>query len=382
MRTNILAIALVLFSTPTASQQLRPTKIDIKQVSSAQSSAAFSEDDEEATLQGLRSALAQTTLDRAADKVANERGFKITDMRRLARAWVIAQSRHSESDKSWATAVRAEIYSLMPKFRTKPVGLAMLTQALDQTVEDCTADDFKSLMAESVDLAREAYIIAANSSCSDNFARAAAVSGDRAAPALIRLAEYGSLAPRDLLPLYAWLTSPKVLAQLRATDQFTVATILWRRYLTALLAASLDDRALTSLDSLPAELRGGIISVAQQPTVHAVIDGVPISFAKRGGGGKDVSIETPILQLAEALAIAGRKDEARRLLTTLPDLAEAKAAAACEYNAIDKVAPRCPNTMQLPMGGLALDHLLNSPAADPYPIAETTLASEFSTGSE
>ncbi len=37
------------------------------------------------------------------------------------------------------------------------------------------------------------------------------------------------------------------------------------------------------------------------------------------------SIDAPILQLAEAMATAGRADEARRLLATLPGLAEAKA---------------------------------------------------------
>jgi hypothetical protein len=390
MKASIVAVAFL--AAAGSAQPLQPTKNDVKEAIAAQSYASYAVEELASWRHDLQEALKRKIPDEAADAVAAKYGFAAADMRRLVRAWIIAQSRRYEDDQKWVPGVRAEFHALAPRMGSKPLGLAILAEALDATTEDCPADDFNALLQGARDPAVAGYVIATASSCTGNFARAALAGGDRAMPALIRVAEYGGLPPRDALPLYAWLTSPPALAHVRESDRTALSAMLWQRYLTALLAAGLDGRALASFDSLPADLRAAVVSPDPRPRLAAVVDGIAMTFTGEAKAESAVvladeadglaseaskakprdlsSIGAPILRLAEAMAMAGREDEARRLLKTLPGLAEAKAAAACQYDS----RTDCAETMRLPMGALPLDHLLNTPDSDPYPIAETTLA--------
>lgn len=419
MKLKATITALALSATPAAAQQLQLTKNDVQEAITAQSFAPYAEGDINRWHADLQTALKQTSPDAAADTLAVKYGFAGGDMRRLARAWIVAKSRQFDPDHGWVPHVRDEVYALASKVRQKPLGLAILADVLDSTTEDCSAADFAKLMEGSHDPAADAYVIATNETCTGNFARATAASADRAMPALIRSAEYGGLPLRDTLPLYAWLTSPEALAHVRDSDRSAIAALLWQRYLTALFTAGLDDRALALFDRLPAGLRAAVVSPLPRAKTVAVIDDITMTFAPEGetsttlvadalgdqadmmddmmpaddadGGGatsqaqpavapaepqpRDLSaLDAPILQIAEAMAIAGREDEARRLLATLPGLAEARASVTCQYRAPTEKQPACTVGRELPMGALPLDHWLNDRDADPYPIAEATLS--------
>jgi hypothetical protein len=288
---------------------------------------------------------------------------------------VIVQARqYGSDDERWKPAARRALHEMTPRLRGTRLGLALLAETLDQ-VSDCSAEDFQTLMAGSTDPAADAYVIALNAACTSNFARAAMVDVNRATPALIRQVGWG-LSTRDALPLYAWLTSPAALAHVREADRPTVSMMLWQDYLGRLFAAGLDRQALAAFDALPDDLRKAVVAPRARPVTHVVVDDIPITFAADRDGFYEPS--APILQLVEAMAVSGRENEARALLGTLPGLAQAKAAAACGYerratapNARGKAG--CAETRALPMQALAVDHLLNNPDADPYPIAETLL---------
>lgn len=366
------AIALALLPSAVMAQPLQPTKEDVAEAVTSSHYASYPERDVEAFHKDLRSALGQTNLDAAADQLGAKYGLQSSDIRQFVRAWVMVQAHHYDDDEKWAPAVRGQLYDVVPKLRTTRVGLALLAETLDD-MEDCSADDFNRLMAGSTDPATDAYVIANHATCVANFARAAAVDRDRAMPALIRQAGYGGLPPRDRLPLYAWLTRPETLARVREADRPALATMLWQRYLSELFAAGLDRQALATFDALPDDLRKAVISPRRRPTFDAVVDGVLMSFEEdRYSGFND--LDGPTLQIVEAMAIADRKDEARALLATLPGLAEAKAALTCEYARKGNRRAKCPDAREAPMAALPVDHLLNSPDADPYPIAETTLS--------
>ncbi len=411
MGINATAVALALLTTSSPSEPLQPTAKDVQEAITAQSYDPYAEGDVLTWRQDLRALLRRGTIDAASAMLAARDGFANADMRRLIRAWVVAQSRQYDSDHAWVPAVRAELHALAPLMRRKPLGLAIIAEALDATTEECSADDFETLIAGSNDPAADGYVIATTSSCTGNFARAAVAGGERAIPALIRAAEYGGLPPRDALPLYARLTSPAALTHVRERDRFAVAAMLWQRYLNALFDAGLTAQALAAFDALPGDLRAAVASPVARPQQVAVVDGITMTFAAEdksdtmtvladalddqaaASAGKPAkspaslppeasgreprdlsSIDAPILQLAEAMAMAGREEEARRLLATLPGLAEAKASAACQFAWTQAGKSPCVDARHLPMGALPLDHLLNEPSTDPYPIAETTLS--------
>lgn len=417
MGINATAVALALLVASSPSEPLQPTAKDVQEAISAQSYDPYAEGGILTWRQDLRALLRRGTVDAASAALAAKYGFAIADMRRLIRAWVIAQSRQYDSDHAWVPAVRAELHALAPLVRRKPLGLAIIAEALDATTEECSADDFNTLIAGSTDPAADGYVIATTSSCTGNFARAALAGGDRATPALIRAAEYGGLPPREALPLYAWLTSSAALAHVRNGDRFALSAMLWQRYLTALFDADLPARPLAAFDALPGDLRNAVVSPSGRPQQLAVVDGISMTFAAEdksdnmtvltdaldgqaaalaegpakspaslppkasGPEPRDLSsIDAPILQLAEAMAVAGREGEARRLLATLPGLAEAKASAACQFAWTQATKSPCADARHLPIGALPLDHLLNEPSTDPYPIAETTLSGSGSIG--
>lgn len=378
LKSAIVALALLLPSAVGA-QSLQPTKEDIREAIESDPYSTYREQDLDILIKELQAALSDQEPDAAADRVGAQYGFPRAAMRRFVRAWVITRSRQYDENERWKPAVRRAIHEVTPALRATPLGLALLAETLDQ-VSECSGEDYERLMAGSTDPAADAYVIAVNATCTANFARAMLADVHRPAPALIRQVDWGGLPMRDMLPLYAWLTSPAGLAHVREGDRRTVAVILWQDYLAELFGAGLDRQALAAFDTLPEDVRTGVVAPHLRPLTRVVVDGIPVTF----NADRDTFYEpsAPILQLVEAMAMAGREDEARALLATLPGLAQAKAAAACDYNRrADSESvlraggtTKCPETGPLPMAALPIDHLLNSPDVDPYPIAEALLS--------
>lgn len=422
-------IAGLLASTGAWGQGVPPTAKDVAALrGSGQNHRSYPIASIDAWERDLRTGLAHGSAAQAADAIAAKYGFSPAEMRGLAGAWIIGQARQylPDDDRHWVAGVRADLLALVPSVRRRPLGLAIAAETLavigdcdgaacghdmGDDAAACSAASFDALVKGSPDPAADADVVADAAPCSDNFVRAALVAPERSMPALIRLANWGSLPPRDTLPLYAWLTSPAALARIREADRPAVSAILWQRYLEVLLMTGLNTRALALLDGMPAEMRARVLAAHDAPVGTVMVDGIAMSFTGEGGSSTTVSSlaeaadsldemaalatgskapkseahETPaaqpapvaevakstapILQVAAALAVAHRDGEARALLETLPGLAAARAASACQYRA----QKDCPGSNDLPMEALALDHLLYHDGDDPYPIAETTL---------
>jgi hypothetical protein len=362
----------------------------------------------------VREGLAHDSVDRVADRIAPTYGVAAPDMRRLVRNWLLTLAHQYDRDNGWKPAVRADLLALVSSVRRSSVGLTLVAESLD-AIDDCSAPDFEALTAGSADAALDAYRIVRAAPCGGNFDRAVRAAGDRALPVLVLYAGWGSLPLRDTLPLYAWLTSPAALARVAAADRPALAAMLRQQYVEKLLAAGLNQRALSFLDALPADERATVLSPRFEKPASATVDGITLWFkqAQEPLRSHDVSMDgvadaleaaaadaalappksspapqpgrmehvverssAPILEVAEAMTVLGREPEARRLLATEPGLAEAKAAAACSYAGSEK----CGRVMSLPMSALILDHLLNKPGEDPYPVAESVLAERSGQG--
>ncbi|WP_404712885.1 hypothetical protein [Sphingomonas sp. MMS24-J13] len=359
---------------PAHAQAVLPTKADIKDVIENGQSRSYPEGDIDAWERDLTGRLKQGGPNQAANAIAARYGFAPADMRRLVSAWIVAQARQYRQEAGWKPSVRAELLALAPSARRSPIGLTIIAEALG-AINECASADFEALMAGSGDPAGDAYKIASAAPCDGNFARAAMVDPARAMPALIRLANWGTLPLGDTLPLYAWLTSPPALAHVRAEDRRAVAVLLWQRYVAALLKAGLDKRALALMDAWPADLRRDVLAPTRTGPVEVRIDDIPLALFRPQPGRGSWKSEAPILQLAEVLAAAGRETEARSLLTSLPGLDAARATLACGYVSTGPMYAKCPNINELPIKALTLDHLLNKGNADPYPIAEVMISS-------
>lgn len=384
-------------------QTVTPTAKDVSEFrASTATSRSYSQSSITAWEADLRADLARGSLQSAADALAAKYGFSQSDMRRLVNAWVIGQARHyemREGDQRWRARVRADLLAILPSARRQQLGLIIIVETLEAigncADSDCSADTdddeafsgvtFDALMAGSRDPAADAYVIATTAASSDNFVRAALAAPDHAMPALIRLANWGSLPPRDTLPLYAWLTSPVALSRIDEAGRPGVSALLWQRYLELLLKVGLDSKALSLLDSLPADMHARVLAGYSKPLETVRVDGIEMSFLGESGSAthnedsarrntSEVKTWAPILQVAEALTVANRQAEARTLLETLPGLDAARKVARCQFDGTNS-SPGCAhlNANEMPMEALTLDHLLNHGGDDPYPVAETVL---------
>ena len=378
MRFAIAAAALLALSA-TAAPSVHPTAADVRALRDDRfqdyldnGTAGWEAD--------LRARLARGTPNEAAAALAARYRVGRAVMRRLVDLWIVAHARRyapGQDHASWKEPARAELRAMAAELRRSQLGVGVLAATMD-AIEECQADDFAALVAGAPDRATEAYRVAAAATCEANWARALLAAPDRALPSLLRMASYGGLSLGESIAVYAWLTSPPALARVREADRSTVAALLWQRYLTALFRAGLSSRALTLLDALTPNLRAAVLSPESIAPRSVVMDGVRLklgSEADRSPPPAVIPTEAPIYEVAEALAEAGRMAEARRLLATLPGLDGARAVATCASRLTEKHAACAKTTpSDLPTGALVLDHLLNDPESDPYPIAELVLS--------
>ncbi|WP_308813929.1 hypothetical protein [Sphingomonas sp. GV3] len=378
------AVAALLAVSATAPQSVHPTAADLREVrESSPNLRTYPEDASADWETDLRERLARGAPDVAAAALATRFEVDPAVMRRLVELWIVAHARQyapGQDHASWKRPAGAELRTMAPVLSRSRLGVGVLAETLD-AIEECQADDFEALVAAAPDRAAEAYHVAAAATCNGNWVRAVLAAPDRALPALVRLSHYGGLSLGDSIAVYAWLTSPAALARVREANRPMVAALLSQRYLSVLFKAGMASRALAVLDAMAPDLRAAVLSPKGITARPVVMDGVELMFGSEANQSPPPAViptEAPIYAVAEALTEAGRTTEARRLLQTLPGLDGARAAAACIYRSTGK-QPACPKSgnRDLPTGALVLDHLLNDPEGDPYPVAEAALSGGY-----
>ncbi|WP_425228448.1 hypothetical protein [Sphingomonas sp.] len=365
------------------STPLRPTAQDIAAARANEDTSSYPDPVIVGWQREVRAQLAHGSPAATAAAMATRYGMTAAEMERLIDLWVIVRGRHGglENDRpAWASQARAELYALVPALRRSRLGVGVLAETLN-TIEECRADDFAALTAASTDVAKDAFRAASGAPCNDNWSRAVLAAPDRSLPVLARMAEWGGLPLRDAIPLYTWLASPAALARVADADRPAATLLVRRRLLAVLLHAGRDAEALQLLDDLPPAARQALLTPAVSVPASLTLDGIIVPFEPEQGDptGEDAT-QAPILGVAQALTAAGREDEARRLLATLPGFARARQALGCRYELDTAGCAAMARSLHgdgrdaLPMAALPLDHLLNDAAADPYPLAETLFA--------
>lgn len=383
----------------------------------------------------LKTELMSKPLATAASVLTQRYGIDAEAMRRLASAVIIVDERRYEIDNSWKRPVQAELHALIPQVRGTPFGTAAIASALDG-IADCRAEDFVALLAGATDRAAEAYRIASAAPCTGNFVRAIDVAEGRDLPTILRLLDWGALPRATSLSVYQWLAEPEQLQRIGPEARSAVTARIRRSYLDALLGAGLDGRALRFYDGLSAVERSSLFEA--QPGGTVIIDGIPVRFdakdsdapvsmevtvddtdlealadslealadttpvqkgsasARRSSEPKKpdpaalakaaeaarIAKETDIddgariaLDLAVALAIAGREGEAQHLLAAVPQIAVQRRVLRCAYDASGSAGAACAGIRKRNGAGLLLDQWLNHRDEDPYWLAEMLFAS-------
>jgi len=322
----------------------------------------------------LRAALATGSLDRAAASLSRRHGLSSAEMRSLIALWLTVDIRQYSLTGSpdVKLELRRQLLALLPSLRRSPLALQAIGESLD-ALNDCAADDFSALMQGSTDPAADAWTIASAAVCNGNFLRAAAAAPGRAMPALIRATSYGGLDLRDSLPLYRWLTRPEQLARIDEADRPILSAWLHARYARLLFNAGMTEQAVALIESLPEQIRQWVIDPPRDDFT-ATVDGLPLLIQR--------NYDQPVaLELAAAYALSGRAAQAQALLAAMPRLAAVRRSFDCAWSGSleDRDSPcgrqahddRIDNNVDL----LLLDHYLNRPDDDPYPLAETGFAS-------
>ncbi len=321
----------------------------------------------------MRNALSSANGDRAADALASRYGLSPADMRILMRLWVRNELQALLPDQDPRRAeLRSALLELLGRNRGSALTLQAVAYALDDIAE-CRAEDFAALMAGSTDPVGDAWAIAEAATCTDNYLRAAGFSPGRELRPLIRLANWGGLAPRDALPLYAWLVRPANLERIASADRVAVSAWLHQRYARLLFDLGLTERAVALIESLDAAVRERLLR-PPTPAFNATIDGGSIAFLPWRGD------EAVMLELAAAHALMGRQAEAATELASMPELAAARHAFRCAWRPTtgpaNQPCARIPHDQAIDrnIDLLVLDHFLHRPGEDPYPLAETGFA--------
>lgn len=323
----------------------------------------------------LKQFLLSGTPDQAAASLAAKYHIQPDAMRRLVPLWVRAKTDQYAPGRTAASrrALREQLLQIARLPDRKQLTLQIIAEALETTAANgdmrdtgCSAEDFDALLRGAADRAADAWIIANSATCTGNFARAMAVAPDRAMPALIRQANYGGItAPKDKLPLMAWLIRPESLAHVAPADRDLVRAILTRDYAGDLLDAGLSDRAIALMESLPDDIRKRALD-PDRPLVHATIDAMDVTF---DGDKRDAGFA---LTLAAAYAVRGQIADAREVAANLPDMTKAQKLLNCVQTLdLEASSPSCDPGQLGDVEGPALLALAISPSgADPYPVAE------------
>ncbi len=112
-----------------SSQPLQPSKADVLEALGEQDYVPYTDGGVGILRNEVRLSLGTYSPDVAADSIAAKHGIASADMRRLVRAWVIAQSHRYGGGGDWKSAVREELLALAPRLRENPLALQAFTPA-------------------------------------------------------------------------------------------------------------------------------------------------------------------------------------------------------------------------------------------------------------
>ena len=314
----------------------------------------------------LREVLGGTTLAGAAETLGSRYGLSAPDMTRLIQVIVARRVRSSpySENRLQPAEMRSELLALLAATQRAPLVLQVAADLLDDASQ-CSAD-FAALMEGSADPAADSWRIANATVCPDNWIRAAALGGDRAMPALIRISS--DAAPEDALPLYQWLTGPAAFERIEQSSRQELLDWLYERHASLLFGVGLAERAVTLLESLPADRRSRVLN-GEARDFTAAVDGLPVTIRR------DEPNEALKLDLAITYALEGRAAEARAVLTSMRELAPARRTFACLRGSGERRRGRClDNSGWNWVDIVLLEHFLDRPLEDPYLLAEAGLS--------
>lgn len=320
----------------------------------------------------LETALKAGTPDQAARRLAPLYGLDPRDMRELIDIWVLAsadidemspagqEARIGELERRAMALVRATRHADLP---------LQAAAAVHNLRGDCRTPALTALTVGAADPVAAAWQVASATDCTAMYEAFARRAPDKAAAALFVLAQDNRLATPDRLPLLAWLVSEEGLSHVAPGDRDEVGGRLNRRYIALLFEAGLASRGL-AVDARLSPAMSAIVHGGERPALSARIDGTVVSLARvapEDFGPQD---------LAAALLVTGDEAGARRLLPALNTPA-ARAQLACAYQTGGPGERTGCGRDELPFKTLYLDHLLNRPGDDPYPLAEAAVGAGF-----
>ncbi|MEM9310900.1 MAG: hypothetical protein AAGA34_05575 [Pseudomonadota bacterium] len=231
--------------------------------------------------------------------------------------------------------------------------------------DECAREDAIVLRLMEGRSAAIAWRVARANRCREAIAAFATTHPDHALGALIEMEHYGWLELAGKLPVSAWLVRADTLARVAADDRAAVSAVLDRRRLRSLLRADFPKLAVLFAEGLPDEA----LARALEPDARdffATIDGLPVHISgdKRADRLKG--------SLATAYYLTGREEQARALINADGALSQQRAWLECVQSdrEPEEKQETCPRTFREEAWALLLGHQLDTPEADPYPLAE------------
>jgi len=265
--------------------------------------------------------------------------------------------------QAYQAQLRKDALHLVQLSNRAPIALTLAAGALDQLSDArCKADDVAQLMRGSSDPDNDLWAVV--SSCTSSPVLAEAIGRHSAAlPALLYLSlgwtngdHATELAAADML------LRPEFLAQVDERQRDAVHADIAAYKLTKLLSLGLLPEALAFGDSLPPEIRSLALR-GRSTGFRTSIAGFPVKSSDQA--------QSPLVEYAAALALAGRSADARSLLDSIAPESKLRAARACLDSASTQdCGVGDPFRGQLPLGALIVDQLLVDPAGDPYVLME------------
>jgi hypothetical protein len=325
----------------------------------------------------LREALSrEASLDKAVNALAPRFALDRAALADFIRLWIEAETFatvYGEADRTGQVRWQEEFLAFARAHGDLPLVLeaaAVVVGGLDK----CESG-FPARLLEGREDPVSAWRVASAAECRETTTSFAAAHPDRALGALITFAHYGWVELPGQLPLSAWLVQDDVLARVAPGDRLDVAVALYRRHLDNLLDAGLAGEAVAFADGLPPATLEQVLDPAERKR-FVTLDGLPFLLSNEHEGDGDRA------DLAIAFALVGRQDTARALMETGGELARERAIFACWTSAREGAADTCPREFDRSGALLMLGHLLDTPAADPYPLAEAFLSGNGSPGSD
>lgn len=354
--------------------------------------------------QALLSALHARSIPKAAQAMAPQFGLPAASLEKIIGLRIfLLRHQYDSVVEGNRVALRQRVLDLAPQLQGHELGTLLLAEMLD-SIGEATAADVDALVAAAPEKAGLATLVAPIIGGKGAYAHAATLAGPSAMPVLIRWAQSGDIDGADKLAIYDWLTSPAALAQAKPDERADLSIRFLRKLLSTQLFHGLDSDALARLDALDPAVRDRVLSpdaaLARTVTIAgivtqfdddeattvaavAIVDatGKVTTAATREAAPKPVDpFESDVgalrLDLAEAYLVAGRPDDARRMVGDLVDLAHLRSGFDCLFGQTTVKPEACGVQLaRLPKEGhlarlLLIEAALSRRDADPYPIAE------------